>query len=189
MQRYKAEPEIKAKKKPIGRPFKKGRGRPENSGRKAGVTNRIPTLFKECIELATSNTGRPEPLYAPKMRNGKVVKKNGKPVLSNVVIGWKGTGKDGVVGYMEWLALHDTKSFVGLIARTMPLQVNTNITKDATVSSRFDGVDTAKMTLTELTVAFREAVGLTQPLPSKPKLVEHHSGMLLEGTVNKDEAA
>lgn len=187
MERYKSKPE----KKVIGRPLKKGVPRAPTAGRQKGTTNRIPTLFKECLELAVASTGMVEPIYLPKVnpRTGKTLMKNGKPVLTNTIIGQKGTGKDGVVGYMKWMCLYEPKAIAGLIARTMPLQVTHSGVVEATVKSRFDGVDTAKMTLTELTVAFREAVGLTQALPSKPKLVEHRPGMLIEGSANKDEEA
>lgn len=165
MERYKKKP---------GR-FKKGDPRFKNNGRKVGVPNRIPQLFRECIEIATANVGKPEPIYAPKMKKGEVVRRNGKPVLTELIIGWKGTGKDGVVGYLEWLALNAPTSFAGLIARTMPLQVHTSSKVDVSVSSRFKDLDTTKMNMAELMVAFREAVSLTQPRAAAPKLIEHRA--------------
>lgn len=173
----------KSNRKHLAPPFKKGQATP-GAGRPKGSTNRIPTLFKECVELTTRKVGTPEPLYLPKMtKDGNVLMKRGKMVFTRTIIGYKSTGKDGTVGYMEWLALYEPKAFVQLMLKTMPMQVNVAASVEHTVTSQFGKLDTSKMNLAELHAAFREAVEMTQPRQLPPS----KSSMLIEGTVNKDE--
>ena len=180
MERFKPAPKIKQTPKGKAPNFAKGNNA-NPKGRPKGP-NRIPRIFAECVELTTRIVGRPEPMYLPKMKkDGTVLTKNGKPVLTNTIIGYKSTGKDGTVGYMEWLALYEPKAFVQLMLKTMPTQITATASVEHTVTSKFEKLDTSKMTLAELNAAFREVVGMTKHRTIAPP----QSSMLIEGTVNE----
>ena len=62
-------------------------------GRKPGVPNKITTALKEAIILAAAKRGA------------------------------DGEGKDGLVGYLFWLARAEPKSFAALLGRVVPLHI------------------------------------------------------------------
>jgi hypothetical protein len=159
--------------------FQKGTPRPPTAGRKPGQRNHITTLLKDAITGAAEDIGQPEPIWA--------LFKNGR---KSHIIGWKATGRDGTRGYLRWLGLEYPQAFTGLLARIMPLQINATAAVEHTVKSKFAGVDPSTMTLSELQVAYHEAIGLTQPLPP-PKLVHDTHSMVYEGEAVevKNEAA
>lgn len=68
-------------------------GKREGAGRKEGVPNKITTTLKEAILTAAEKCGR------------------------------DGKGKDGLVGYLQMLAVDEPKAFAGLLGRVIPLQV------------------------------------------------------------------
>ena len=68
------------------------KGHPKFGGRKAGVTNSVPKLLKECILLAAELEGR------------------------------DGKGKDALVGFLRRLANEDIRAFAMLLGRVLPLQ-------------------------------------------------------------------
>ena len=177
--------------------FPKGK-QPEGGGRKKGMVNKIPALIKDAIVMAGQQLGYPEPIYAPKLKAGEPIIKDGKPILTTTIVGYKGTGVDGLVGYVKWLGLNYPPAYAGLLAKVLPLQVHTTATVEHSVTSRFSNLDTSKMSLAELNAAFREVVALSKPLPSKPKLVEYQSqsassmsevGPVIEGELGKEQAA
>ena len=75
-------------------PFKKGQKPPAKAGRPKGVPNRTTTLLKEAVLLAAYLEGR------------------------------DGKGKDGLTGYLRMIAKKYPQSYVQLLNRVLPLQVN-----------------------------------------------------------------
>jgi hypothetical protein len=69
----------------------------ERRGRKAGVPNKFPPLLKEAVLAAASR------------------------------IGFDGMGKDGLVGYLQRLALDYPESFAALLGRVLPLQARASV--------------------------------------------------------------
>ena len=69
----------------------------ERRGRKAGVPNKIPTLLKDAVLVAASQ------------------------------LGFDGMGKDGLVGYLQRLALDHPESFASLLGRVLPLQARAGV--------------------------------------------------------------
>jgi hypothetical protein len=86
-------------------------------GRAKGTPNRVNTILKDAILLAAGRIG-----YSQIVRNeqGEIVK------LIR-------TGKDGLDGYLDHICETDTKLFVSLLARVLPMQVNMRV--DAQVKS------------------------------------------------------
>ena len=74
-------------------PRPKGQGKTPGSGRKKGTPNKTTQLFKDAIALAAENVGN-------QLQPGR-----------------------GIVGYLEHQAINEPKSFMSLIGRTIPMQV------------------------------------------------------------------
>ena len=68
------------------------KGREKTGGRKAGVPNRTTTFLRDAIILAAE------------------------------AVGSDGTGKDGVVGYLIFVASTNVTAFCSLLGRVLPLQ-------------------------------------------------------------------
>jgi hypothetical protein len=95
-------------------PFTKGRAK--TGGRKIGVPNRSTTLLKIAIIGAGVLAGFPK-MGTVEVSDPKNPKKKIK--VRDLVA----TGKDGLQGYLLWLALHEPKAYAGLLGRVLPLQV------------------------------------------------------------------
>jgi hypothetical protein len=74
--------------------FEKGAKRPPNAGRKVGSTNKTTGVLKEAILLAAQQIGD----------------------LNE-------RGRDGLVGYLRFLARSYPQAYVSLLGRVLPLQV------------------------------------------------------------------
>ena len=74
----------------------------ERRGRKAGVPNKIPPLLKVAVLEAASQ------------------------------LGFDGMGKDGLVGYLQRLALYYPESFAPLLGRVLPLQASVDVPEKVT---------------------------------------------------------
>jgi hypothetical protein len=64
-----------------------------NGGRKPGIPNKVTTLLKDAIIMAAN------------------------------LVGEDRRGKDGLVGYLKWLAKNEPKTFGALMGRVIPLHV------------------------------------------------------------------
>jgi hypothetical protein len=69
----------------------------ERRGRKAGVPNKMPPFLKDAVLEAASH------------------------------LGFDGKGKDGLVGYLQRLALSYPESFAALLGRVLPLQARASV--------------------------------------------------------------
>lgn len=125
--------------------FVKGGDRPTNAGRKAGVPNKNTRILKDALLLAAELEGSDT------------------------------RGKDGLVGFLRSAARTDRASFLTLLGRVLPLQINAKVTTPQTVPERFSNTNLATMTLAEKMAAMREMIGMTQPLPP-PAPKEQDSG-------------
>lgn len=70
--------------------------RPEGSGRKRGTANKTTSILKDAIILAAEQLGE---------------------------IGAKEKGKDGLVGYLRWIARRYPEEYVKLLAKVLPVQL------------------------------------------------------------------
>lgn len=77
--------------------FQKGMAKPTGSGRKKGQQNTVTTLLKEAIVLAASNVG-------DKLENNR-----------------------GLMAFLENCAQRFPKSYMHLLARVLPYQVNASV--------------------------------------------------------------
>lgn len=139
------------------RPIKKG----EFRGRHKGVPNKLTMTIKSAIEGAGNDLGELEPVWSS-------VDRRGNPKPGARIIWWKATGRDGLQGYLRSLAIIKPSAYAGLIGRLLPHTLNVQAKIDATVRSRFEGIDLGNKSMNELMALYREAVGMTQPLPELP---------------------
>jgi hypothetical protein len=73
--------------------FSKERQPTKKRGRKPGVPNRITTVLKDAIVIAATEVGENR------------------------------RGKDGLTGYLRWLAKNEPKSFAALLGRVLPYHI------------------------------------------------------------------
>ena len=92
-------------------PFPKGRK--SNAGRKPGVPNKFTRELKEALLRAAEDVGE--------VREQDILDADGKPTGRTRLVP---TGKDGLIGYLRWAAVHRSNAFIAQLGRVLPLQVN-----------------------------------------------------------------
>jgi hypothetical protein len=90
-------------------PKKRARG----GGRKAGVPNIRTQVLKDAMLLAADQVGEIEVI--------KVLDDDGQPTGE---IKYEYSGIDGLVGYLRWAAVHRPASFMMMLGRILPTQLN-----------------------------------------------------------------
>jgi hypothetical protein len=88
-------------------PFEAGERR---VGRPAGAPNKTTRVLKEAGILAAEIVG------FPKFKRDK----HGGIVPGSV----QATGKDGLIGYLTFVALNEPRAYLGFLGRLLPLQIN-----------------------------------------------------------------
>ena len=88
-------------------PFEPGERR---VGRPAGAPNKTTRILKEAGILAAEIVGFPR---FKRNKHGDI--------LSGSV---QATGKDGLVGYLTFVALNEPRAYLGFLGRLLPLQIN-----------------------------------------------------------------
>jgi hypothetical protein len=90
-------------------------------GRRPGVPNKTTRVLKEAGILAAEIVG------FPKFKRDK---------YGDIVPGSaQATGKDGLIGYLTFLALHEPRVYLGFLGRLLPLQINAHFDSQADDSS------------------------------------------------------
>ena len=94
------------------------------AGRKPGTPNKTTTILKEAILVAAANCGD----FLAQQRMQQALEDNGELLEAN----------GGLVGFLEYVAMHETKSFVPLLGKVLPLVINGSIedTRKAEVEAR-----------------------------------------------------
>ena len=118
--------------------FKKGEPRPVTAGRKGGSVNKTPRLLKEAIMMAAE------------------------------LEGFDNHGKDQLVGFLRRVAREDLRSFVMLLGRVLPLQVETK--GGMTVEVTYRSIDEVRRELSHRGVDV-EVIG--RRLLGPPEAIDH----------------
>jgi hypothetical protein len=93
--------------------FKKNYRRKPGAGRRLGVPNVRTQVLKDAMLLAADQVGEIEIIQ------GKDEKGN-----PNGEIKYEYSGIDGLVGYLRWAAVHRPASFMMMLGRILPTQLN-----------------------------------------------------------------
>jgi hypothetical protein len=106
-------------------PFEPGERR---VGRPAGAPNKTTRILKEAGILAAEIVGFPK---FKRNKHGAIIPDSAQA-----------TGKDGLIGYLTFVALNEPRAYLGFLTRLLPLQIN----------AHFDGQvdDGHKLTAEEL---------------------------------------
>jgi hypothetical protein len=91
--------------------FKKGNKR--GAGRPPGATNKTTQILKDALLNAASELGFLEEIM--------LIDDDGK---ETGIIKLKKTGVDGMQGYLEWVGVNHPRTFVALLGRVLPTQLN-----------------------------------------------------------------
>ena len=111
------------------------KGHPKMGGRKAGTPNKLTTSLKDDTLGAAEDVGMIE--------EHKIVDKDGKQTGGTRLLA---TGKDGRRGYLRWAAIHQPASFIGLLARFIPAELN--VKTETTVTVSYETVEETREALT-----------------------------------------
>ena len=177
-----------------GSPFVKGNKL--SPGRPKGALSKTTALAKDYILTSLDRLGYLKPIWSYKegklVERGRGAKKRWiqLPDVKDRIIGWEPTGEgenaENAIGFLMWLACNNSSAYAALIGRVLPLQVTSNLTLDATVTTKFSDVDISRMTLAEKQAAFREMIGMTKSLPA-PDNKEASSGFrMIEGKATRN---
>jgi hypothetical protein len=114
-------------------PHRWAKGNPKTHGRQKGSGNKVPTLLKECILLAAELEGSDT------------------------------KGKDKLVGYLRMVARNDLRSFVMLLGRIIPLQVQ--FKGDVRVGVTYRSLDEIRRELANRGITMEVVQRITHSLP------------------------
>lgn len=140
---------------PIRR-FQRGDSRPPGSGRVIGQPNKTTQLLKDAILMAAEMVGEVE----------EIVLEGSGEDDERPRIKLKYSGKDGLTGYLRWLATKHPASFTTLLAKVLPLQVRV----DGSVKRTYRNVEEIRAELTRRGVRLdrllRPPLALPPPAPT-----------------------
>jgi hypothetical protein len=77
------------------------------------VPNKFTRELKEALLQAAEDVGE--------VREQDILDADGKPTGRTRLVP---TGKDGLIGYLRWAAVHRSNAFIAQLGRILPLQVN-----------------------------------------------------------------
>jgi hypothetical protein len=92
-------------------PFKKGDGR--KKGRPPGSRNVSTQILKDALLIAAEELGE--------IKRVAVLDEEGLPTGQYE---YEYSGHDGLIGYLKWAGIHRPSSFLALLGRILPMQMN-----------------------------------------------------------------
>jgi hypothetical protein len=133
------------------------RGQRQNGGRKPGVPNQTTQMLKDALLLAAEQVGE--------IRKVQVLDADGNPTDE---IEFEYSGVDGLLGYLRWAAINRPASFLALLGRVLPLQLN--IKSERSLKVTYKTVEETRAALKERGIEPGMVAEILQlPVRKKPK--------------------
>jgi hypothetical protein len=136
--------------------------KPGAPGRLPGFPNKAPKKLADAIAQALETTGFVRKVYTRRRDDkGKPMsRKVGKMSVPLYDISYEFEGQGGTVGYLCWLAANRPELMTQLMVKSMPTQITGKDGGDlnVNVTHRLAKLDMSKMTVDELSAAYREAI-------------------------------
>lgn len=136
-------------------PFKKGDGR--KKGRPPGSRNVSTQILKDALLIAAEELGE--------IKRVAVLDEEGLPTGQYE---YEYSGHDGLIGYLKWAGIHRPSSFLALLGRILPMQMN--IKSERSLKVVYKTVEETRLALKERGIEpsmIAEVLQLTPPKKDK----------------------
>jgi hypothetical protein len=136
------------------KPFKRGDGR--KKGRPQGAHNVNTQMLKDALLLAAEQVGE--------IKRVPILDEYGKPTGEYE---FEYSGVDGLLGYLRWAAINRPASFLALLGRVLPLQLN--IKSERSLKVTYKTVEETRAALKERGIEPSMVAEILQLPVRKPK--------------------